>query len=375
MSSMNIKIIGQYISHFGELWNKSLEDFMFEAIDGAIRNSGLDPDDIDAVFVGNMASGSFEGQRHLSALASNWFARQTNNKHFPPAFRTEAACASGSMAALVAEQALFASTYETVLVVGIEKMTDVAGGFSTDILSSAAHLQKEYGSTFPALYALLAKAHMQQFGTTREQLSAVAVKNHLHALKNPKAQFHKKLSIQQVSNSPLVADPLRLLDCSPISDGASAIILTTKKTSKYLARIIGVGHAQDSLDLANRKSLTELKATSDAGKKAFSQAGLTPDDIHFAEVHDCFTIAEILAIEDLGFYGKGSGGQAILEGKTNLVVNPSGGLKACGHPVGATGVKQLAYLSDLLSKNTGKNALAQNVGGSGATAVVHILEG
>lgn len=378
-----IKIIGQHITQFGELWDKSLQDLLFEAMEGAIQNAGVDPGEIEAVFVGNMAGGSFEGQRHLNALASSWFATQTHNKYFPPAFRIEAACASGSMAVLAAEHALLARAYKTVLVVGVEKMTDVSGGKTTEILASAAHFQSEYGSTFPALYALLAKAHMQKFGTTREQLSSVAVKNHLHAMQNSHAQFHKNFSDDQISHSTLVADPLRILDCSPISDGAAAIVLTTKKSSKYLARIIGAGHAQDSLALAGRKNLTEIKSTKIAAQKAYAMAGVNAQEINFAEVHDCFTIAEILAIEDLGFFAKGNGGAATLEGKTSwesyeskktsLVVNPSGGLKACGHPVGATGVKQLAYLANLLSKNRGRKALAHNVGGSGATVGVHVM--
>jgi len=378
---MDIKIIGQYMSKFGELWDKGLEDLLYEAIEGVVVDAGLEPRDIEAVFVGNKAGGSFNNQRHLNAIASAWF------KHYPPAFRVEGACASGSLAVMAAEHALWAGVYKTVLVVGVEKMTDVPGGMTTEILATAADNQAEYGSTFPALYAMLAKAHMNEFGTSRQELSAVAVKNHRHALDNPHAQFHKKITNEQVSSSMPIADPLRLLDCSPISDGAGAIILTTKK-APHLAKIVGVGHAQDSLDLASRDSLTELKATKQSAQRAYSMSGYKPSDISFAEVHDCFTIAEILAIEDLGFFAKGAGGKATLNGdtsdvnyfhkdqpshKTKVIINPSGGLKACGHPVGATGVKQLAYLSKLLSKEKVKKALAHNVGGSGATAVVHIL--
>ena len=398
---MTIKIIGQHITQFGELWDKSLEDLLFEAVAGSIKNAGLEPRNIDAVFVANKAGGSFSSQRHLNAMASDWFAKQTGGKHRPPAFRIEGACASGGLAVLAAEHALLSGEYKTVLVVGVEKMTDVVGGKTTEILATAADNRAEYGSTFPALYAMLAKAYMRKFGTKREELSAIAVKNHLHALQNPQAQFHKKFTLEQVSRSTLVADPLRLLDCSPISDGAAAIVMTTKK-SPYLAKIIGRGHAQDSLDLASRKSLTELKATRKAARKAFLMAKLQPRDIDYAEVHDCFTIAEILAVEDLGFFEKGKAGKKILEAVKNfdqksdngifieimfktsankspitnpklLILNPSGGLKACGHPVGATGVKQLAYLSKLLSNNRGKKALAHNVGGSGATVVVHIV--
>jgi acetyl-CoA C-acetyltransferase len=290
--------------------------------------------------------------------------------------RIEGACASGGLAAVAAQQALLAGQYQTVLVIGAEKMTDVSVRETTNILSSAANVTSEFGSTFPGLYALLAQAHQQRYGTTRAMLSAVAVKNHHHALNNPLAQFRSELTLEQVSSSSLVADPLRLLDCSPISDGASAIILSTKKVTGK-PRIIGYGQGQDKLSLADRKSLTKLEATVRAAKIAYQQAEVSPQKIQAAEVHDCFTIAEIMAIEDLGFFQRGKGGEATLVGKTtaggDLVVNGSGGLKAFGHPVGATGIKQLAYLAREIENGNCRLALAHNVGGSGASAVVHIL--
>jgi acetyl-CoA C-acetyltransferase len=409
-----IKIIGSYITKFGELWNKSLEDLFEDAIAGAvcsvegvkgkidINDSGssnkieyarFDSNKIDAVFVANMAAGQLNSQLHLNALVSQMLP------HNPPAFRTETACASGGTALVLAELALYSGKYKTVLVVGAEKMTDISANETTKILSGASDYQNEYGSTFPALYALLAQEHMNKFGTTRTQLSQVASKNHMHALTNPNAQFRKKISISDVNNSNYVATPLRLLDCSPISDGASAVILTTKKSKKYEDKTImeSFGQAQDSLSLVQRKSLTELVATKQAVQVAYESAKISAKDISLAEVHDCFTIAEILAIEDLGFFKKGSGGIATENKKTtyggSIIVNPSGGLKACGHPVGATGIKQVAFLSQYLQhdiyssdfKNHQKSqsktvkqsnkiyALAHNVGGSGATAVVHIL--
>lgn len=379
--SKSIKIIGAHTTKFGELWDLSLQDLLFEAIDGAVNNASqiakIKPDDIDAIYLGNMAGGSFAGQRHLGALASSWFASHAQNKKYPPAFRLESACASGSMAILAGEQALLSGQYQMVLVVGAEKMTDVSVEKTTNILSSASHYEQEFGSTFPALYALLAKAYAKRYqinnDSLRQYLSAVAVKNHLHGFSNPQAQFHKKFTIEQISNSQLVSDPLRLLDCSPVSDGASAVVLTTKKLP-YLAKIIGTGHGQDSLDLASRDNLFSLKATRHAGQLAYSQAQIQPKDIDFAEVHDCFTIAELLASEDLGFFPLGKAGEAVLQGKADFI-NPSGGLKACGHPVGATGVKQIAFLAHLLAeKEKFTRALAHNVGGSGATAIVHILE-
>ena len=272
---------------------------------------------------------------------------------------------------IVAEDSLLSGRYKTVLVIGAEKMTDVDASHATDILAGAADLEKEQRSTFPGLYALLAQAHMKEFGTTSKQLAKIAVKNHHNALHNPKAQFHKEITVEQVLHSPMVADPLHLLDCSPISDGASAVVLSTKKHHSTIS-IAGIGHGQDTLSLAERKSLTEFQATQQAAQQAYAQAGIQPKQIQAAELHDCFTIAEIFAVEDLGFCKKGHGGKYIQ--KTTHELNPSGGLKACGHPVGATGVKQIAYLYEQMKLGRWNTTLAHNVGGSGATAVVHILK-
>lgn len=367
---MKIKVLGQAITSFGELWSKSLPNLLVEAIQGALNNSKLEAKDIDAVFVANMSAGMAENQLHLGALASQILGQ---NK---PAMRIEGACASGSLALLAGEYSLLAGQYQTVLVVGVEKMTDVDSSLATKYLAGAAYFTQEYGSTFPGLYGLLAQAHMQKYGTTRDQLSAVAVKNHLHAFDNPNAQFHKKFTLDQIGQSQLVADPLRLLDCSPITDGAAAVVLTTKDV-KGLAQITGFGHGQDSLDLAGRKSLTSLNATKFAVDQAYKMANLTAKEIQVAEVHDCFTIAEILAYEDLGFVEEGGGGKFVESGRVTyggqVIVNPSGGLKAGGHPVGATGIKQVAYLAKILAEGQFSTALAHNVGGSGATSVVHIL--
>jgi acetyl-CoA C-acetyltransferase len=251
-------------------------------------------------------------------------------------------------------------------------------------MGAGSEEERAAGATFPGLYAILARSHMMEYGTTREQLAAVAVKNHYHASLNPNAQFHTTLTTEQVMRSAHIADPLRLLDCSPISDGASALIITSKKPG---IQILASSVATDTLGLASRASLTELKASNRAAKKAYRQAKIGPKDIDVAEVHDCFTIAEILAMEDLGFFAKGKVAAAISAGETrigtskHLVVNPSGGLKGCGHPVGATGIKQVVELVEQLRGRAGarqvkqaKIGLAHNVGGSGATAVVHILK-
>ena len=384
MSHLPIFVQGTHITQFGELWDRSLEDLAKEATLGAVADAVIQPSTIEAIFVGNMAAGQFEGQQHLGALVSSFFS------HLPPSTRVEAACASGGLAVLQAEMALLSGMYQTVLVVGVEKMTDDTNGVTT-ILSSAADAAREYGSTFPGLYALLAKEHMHKYQTPRRALSMIAAKNHSHALANQQAQFRRTITPDQVEKSMLVADPLRILDCSPITDGAAAVVLSVKPSRKQLVALTGFGQGQETLDLARRSSLTSLQSTVDAAKKAYAMANKKPTDIQVAEVHDCFTIAELFAMEDLGFCKRGTAATAVLKEETTLsqyrqssqkklksslpIINHSGGLKACGHPVGATGVKQVAYMTRLLRENSDFSVgLTHNVGGSGATAVVHILE-
>lgn len=355
-----------------------------QAVHGALSDAGLEATDVEALFVGNMLSGMLGGQEHLGAF----FAEELGLT--VPAFKIEGACASGGLAVHNAVNSVLSGQYKTVAVLGVEKMTDhKPEDVATALMGAGNEGERLSGATFPGLYAILARAHMDAFGTTQEDLASVAVKNHYHASLNPNAQFHNTLTIEKVMKSSCVADPLKLLDCSPISDGAAAVIVTsdTKHVSKKKSvRVLASTVATDSLGLAQRKSLLELAATKRAGKNAFEKSGVSPNDIDVAEVHDCFTIAEILAMEDIGFYKKGNAATAIRRGETmlgkskRLVVNPSGGLKGCGHPVGATGVKQIAELVDQLrGRGNGKqvagakSGLAHNVGGSGATAVVHIL--
>jgi acetyl-CoA C-acetyltransferase len=281
--------------------------------------------------------------------------------------------------------------YTTVIALGVEKMTDhKPEDVATALMGAGSEGERLSGATFPGLYAIIARAHMAKYKTTLRELAAVAVKNHYHASLNPNAQFHTPLTIEQVLKSSCVADPLRLLDCSPISDGAAAVVITSDKnllSKNENVEIVASAAATDTLGLAQRASLTELRATQDAAKRAYAKAGIKPTDVDVAEVHDCFSIAEILAMEDLGFYKKGEAAAAIERGETtlgkstHLVVNPSGGLKGCGHPVGATGVKQVVELVDQLLDRAQKRqvfkvsiGLAHNVGGSGATATVHIIK-
>lgn len=376
---MKIKVAGTGITKFGELWNKSLLDLAEEAALEAINDSPYTRNQIEAVFVANMIHGKLSGQDHLGALITSSLGIKGAS------FRIEGACASGGMATHLAIQSLLAGTYKNVLVVGVEKMTDVpTSDISTALMGAGSEAERTAGLTFPALYALMAKAHMAKYGTTRNHMAAVSVKNHFHASLNEKAQFPFEISLQKVLESPVISTPFTLFDASPITDGAAAVVLSSDASTPGVF-ITGSAVATDTVDLASRKSLTELAATKEAGQRALKQAGVEIKDIDVAEVHDCFTIAEILAMEDLGFCAKGDGGRFIQKGHTQLggkmPVNTSGGLKAAGHPVGATGVKQIVEVSYQLSQRAGKRqvkganaGLTHNVGGSGGTVAVHILQ-
>ncbi len=380
-----VVVVGTGITKFGELWEKSFRDLITEAGIRAIEDSGLSGKDIEAIYGGCMASGRFIGQEHIGALIADQLGLNPI-----PSTRCEAACASGGVALRQGFLAIKSGAYDCVAVGGVEKMTEVSTEEAGFALGGAGDQEIElfHGATFPSLYALLARAHMNEFGTTEEQMAMVAVKNHANAMHNPNAQFHREITVEQVMNSGYVAEPIKLLDCSPITDGAAAVILCSGKKARELGlkgvEIAASEQASDALALTDRKSLTELNSTKVASSKAYKKAGVRPKDIDVAEVHDCFTINEIISIEDLGFFKKGEGGKAVEEGKTSLTgsipINTSGGLKAAGHPVGATGIKQaIEIVEQIEGKCNGrqvKNAklgLAHNVGGSGATAVVSIF--
>ncbi len=376
---MKIKVAGVGLTKFGELWDKSFYDLSLEACLEAIKDSNINPKKIDAVYVANMLFGKLDGQDHLGAVVTSLLNLNC------AAYRIEAACASGGLAINLAIQALAAGTYKNVLVLGVEKMTDApAAEVGAYLMGAGSEEERKAGLTFPGLYALIARAHMQKYGTTREHMASVAVKNHYHASLNDKAQFPYEVSIEKVLSSPAISNPFTLFDASPITDGAAAVILSADTKGKGVY-ITASSVATDTIDLAARGSLTELKATQQAAKNAYKQAGIEIKDINIVEVHDCFTIAEILAMEDLGLCPKGEGGQFIFAGNTRLggrlPVNTSGGLKACGHPVGATGVKQIIEIANQLLGKTGKRqvegakiGVTQNVGGTGATVAVHVLQ-
>ncbi len=383
----SVSIIGVGCTKFGERWDSSLRDMVAEAGFSAIEDSNVSGEEISALYVGNMSAGRFIEQEHIGSLIADYAGLA---RLHVPSTRVEAACASGGLALRQAVLAVSSGYHDIVIAAGVEKMTDVSGGTAADALASAADREWEcfFGATFPALYAMIARLHMRKYGTTREQLSMVAVKNHHHGCLNPIAQYQMEITHEKVMKSPLVADPLHVFDCSPLTDGAAAVVLApTEMAKKYCdtpVKILGSGQASDTLALHDRRDITTLDATVCAARVAFGQARVEPGQINVAEVHDCFTIAEILAIEDLGFVEKGQGGKAVEEGMTSLngklPINTSGGLKACGHPVGATGIKQ-AYEITLQLRGEAKKrqiddaeiGLTHNVGGSGGTALVHIL--
>ncbi len=382
----DVEIIGIGMVDFGELWTDSLRSIWAGAALAALDDAGVS--DVDLITVGCMSPGLFVGQEHLASLLADEIGMAG-----VPAGRVESACASGGLAIRSGFAEIAAGLADVVLVTGVEKMTDVDGADATYALGTAADQEWEgfHGITFPGLYAMLARAHMARYGTTREQLAAVAVKNHRHGLKNPHAQFHLDVDVEAVLQSTLVADPLRLLDCSPVTDGAAALVLASSERAAELrkgrprVKVTGSGLSTDTISLAGRADLTELAAVRRAAERAYAMAGKGPDDIDLAEVHDCFTIAEIMAIEACGFCEPGGGGAISEAGDTGLggrlPVNPSGGLKAKGHPVGATGVAQVAEIALQLRGEAGdrqvegaRTGLAQNMGGSGGSSIVHILE-
>lgn len=380
----DVYVIGAGMTKFGELWNKSIRNIFVEAALEAIEDAGVDY--IESIYVGSMSPGLFTEQEHIGALMADYLGITP-----VPSTRIESACASGGAAFRQAFLEVASGASNIVLAGGIEKMTDAED--VTAALATAADQEYEVyqGVTFPGLYALIARAHMQQFGTTRKQLAEVAVKNHRNGAKNPNAQFGFEVTAEQVMSSTMVADPLRLLDCSPVTDGAAAVIVASAEVAKNIkkdrVRVIASAQASDTIALHSRESFTTLGSVVKAAEKAYKMAGIKPNEVNLAEVHDCFTIAEIVVSEDLGFFEKGKGGEAVEKGLTSIetgkiAINTSGGLKSKGHPVGATGIAQIIEIYEQLLGKAGarqvKNArigMTQNMGGSGASCVIHILEG
>jgi acetyl-CoA C-acetyltransferase len=377
-----VAIIGVGMTHFGELWDQSIRDMFAEAALKALDNAKVTK--IDSLYVGSMSSGLYTYQEHLGSVMADYIGQRG-----AAGIRVESACASGSSAVRSAFMEVASGMSDIVLAGGVEKMWDADDG--SFILATASDQEYEafHGVTFPGLYAMMARAYMELYGLTREELAQVPVKNHKHAVNNPNAQYPYELSVEGVLKSSMVADPLRLMDCSPITDGAAAVILCPLDMARQFTdkpiKIKGIGAATGPIALHDHKDLTRLDAVKLAADKAYKMAGVKSSDISFVEVHDCFSIAEILVAEELGFFEYGRGGKAIAEGQATyggkIVINSSGGLKAKGHPVGATGVAQIIEAVEQLQGRAGKRqvpnaqyGMTQNMGGSGGSCVVHILE-
>ncbi len=376
-----VAIVGAGMTRFGERWDTSLRDLFAEAALQALESAGADH--LDTAYIGNMSGGCFVGQEHLGPILITQIGMAG-----VPAARVESACASGGLALRTAFFDVASGANDLVLAAGVEKMTD--GADVTAVLATASDQEYEayHGITFPGLYAMIARAHMDKYGTTEEDLAAVSVKNHRHGMLNPKAQFRREITVDQVLSSSVVAEPLRLLHCSPVSDGAAAVLLCPlDQAHRYTDRpvkILGSGMASSSMALADREDPAVLDSVQLSAERAYEMAGCGPGDIDAAEVHDCFAIAEICCLEALGLVDKGGGGAAARDGETALggriPVNTSGGLKSKGHPVGATGIAQSIEIFEQLRGECGKRqvqdagiGLAQNMGGSGASSVVHIF--
>ncbi|MFQ5895185.1 MAG: thiolase domain-containing protein [Nitrospinota bacterium] len=379
-----VAILGVGLTRFG-VRSESLSALVAQACEAALADGGVDRAEVEAFYLGNFAAESFTGQSHLAPYAARALGLRP-----VPCTRVEGACASGGLALRQGVLAVASGAHDLVLVAGAEKMTSVDTRQATHILSCAGDWEVEVnaGATFPALFALIARRYLHQFDAPREALAAVAVKNQANGLLNPNAHLRKPLTLEQALGGRPVAEPLGVYDCSLISDGAAACVLCPWERARAYrdgaVEVLASSQASDALALEEKAEITRLDATVEAGRRAFDAAGLSPSDVDLAEVHDCFTIAEILAVEDLGFFPKGAGFRAALEGWTSregrLPVNTSGGLKAKGHPVGATGLAQVHELVVQLRGEAGERqvggaevGLAQNLGGSGATCVVHIL--
>lgn len=380
-----VAVIGIGKTPFGAFADQDLRSLAVTAGRKAIADAGVEISQIEAFYLGNFAGPSFVGQSHLAP-----FVAGSMGLTGIPCTRIEAACASSGSAFFHAVSAVGAGLHDIVLVTGVEKMTCQETPRVAEILAMAGECSTEgkAGATFPALFALIAKRHMHQYGTKREHLAAVAVKNHANGARNPDAHMRKVISLEQALAGKPIADPLTVYDCSLVSDGAASVVLCPLERAREFSgkhvQVLGIAQTSDFVALDHKADITCFPAVVSASEKAYKMAGVGPKQIDVAEVHDCFTIAEIVAIEDLGFTPKGQGGPFTAEGHTAIdgekPVNTSGGLKSKGHPVGATGVAQICDVVLQLRGDAGERqvrkasvGLAQNLGGSGASCVVTIL--
>jgi acetyl-CoA C-acetyltransferase len=410
----NVAIVGAGMSAFGAFPEKTSRDLFveaFSAMRGAV-DKGFDPEAIEALYVGNFSSDLFEGQGHIAPIMADWVGLTPR-----PATRVEGACASSGCALRQGIISIASGLYDVVLVGGVEKMTNLPIEGVTDTLAAAADALYEIpaGFTFPGLYATMATAYMARYGATPETLMQVGLKAHENGALNDKAHFGARIAdvmarkraraeqkgrpipdwademafLHDDQANPMIAWPLRLFDCSPVSDGAAAVLLVSEERARAFTddaiHIIGSGQASGR-SIHDRPDLTSIPSARVAGRQAFEMAGITPADVKLAEVHDCFTIAEIIASEDLGIFEPGEGYKAVEEGLTARdgphPINSSGGLKAKGHPVGASGAAQVVEIWEQMRGSAGTRQVAgdldlgltHNVGATGQTCVVHIYE-
>ncbi len=383
-----VAIIGAGVTKFGEHWERSFRDIGIEAGMKAIADANLSGSEIDGMFIGNLAAGRFVNQDNIAALIADYSGMAINHV---PATRVEAGGASGGVAFRQGVMAVASGMNDCVVVGGAEKMTDVDDPTTNAIADSTADAAWEsaFGITLASLHAMIAQRCVQDGVCTREEMASVSVNSHFHGALNPNAQFRKEIKLDTVLRSGPVATPLGMFDCAPISDGAAAVVLCpleeAKKHTDSYVKVSAVTQASDSLGLFQRDDITSFGATVAAAQNAYSLAGITAKDISVAEIHDNYSISGILAMQDLGFYKRGEAGKAFLEGRTHvggdIAVNTSGGLKARGHPIGATGVAQIVEITEQLRGSADKRqvadakyGLAQNVGGTGSSVTVSILE-
>ena len=377
-------VIGAGSTKYGKL-PESIADITVQASVDAIESAGIEPKEIDAGYISNVF-GVADKQVHLGPVVMS-------NLGIPekPSLSIESACGSGSVSFREAFANVAGGFYDAVLVTGVEKVTHTGTEWTTTYFSYCSDFfyEGQAGASFPGLFASMARAYLTEFKATEEDLAMVAVKNHDNGFLNPKAHLRKKITIDDVMNSAVVASPLKLYDCCPFSDGASSVILCNEKfakqhTKNYI-RVIGSGRGGSPAALQGRNHLTTIPSTKIAAEAAYKMAGIKPKNVDFAEVHDCFTIAEIVDTEDLGFFDKGKAVEAVRDGKTRLngeiPINPSGGLKSKGHPIGATGVGQVVEVFDQLTGKAGERTvkdaeigLTHNFGATGASCAVHIFQ-
>jgi len=377
-------VIGAGSTKYGKL-EDSISDITIQASVGAIESAGIDPKEIKAGYISNVF-GVADKQVHLGPVVMSNLGISER-----PSLSIESACGSGSVSFREAFANVAAGFYDVVLVTGVEKVTHTGTDWTTTYFSYCSDFfyEGQAGASFPGLFASMARAYLTEFKATEEDLAKVAVKNHENGLLNPKAHLRKKITIDDVMNSAVVASPLKLYDCCPFSDGASSVIICSEKFAKEHTKdyveVIGSGRGGSPAALQGREHLTTIPSTRIAAEAAYKMAGITPKDIDFAEVHDCFTIAEIIDTEDLGFFEKGKGVEGVREEQTSrkgeIPINPSGGLKSKGHPIGATGVGQISEVFEQLTGKAGertvndaKIGLTQNFGATGASCAVHIFK-